>query len=245
MSKKTTEARAAEHFAADTANHQLTVLHDSGLYRHLRCKAPRTNAYWFDITTWPGHLAITGDMGSFTFARERDMLPFFRSKYGINPHYWAQKEQSGARTKEYSEARFREAVWYRVQQEVDMYRGLAKAVQAEIFDAGCALNEQTAREALESFEYEAGSGLTGPDTPFRFDDSWEMSFSDYTHHYLWCCHAIQWAIARYDVVAAEARALAAAWLNEHGDYDDWSAVTHLAYAQAVEDHRAGRLAVAA
>jgi hypothetical protein len=242
---KNVKASAAKMFAADTARHELTVLHDSGLYRHLRCKTPGTNAYWFDITTWPGSLAISGDMGSFTFSRERDMLPFFRSEYGINPHYWAQKEQSGAPTKEYSEARFREAVWYRVRQEAGMYRGLAKAVQAEIFDAGCAANEQTAREALEDFEYDGGPGLTGPDVPFRFDDVWEMSFTDYTHHYLWCCHAIQWAIARYDVVAAEARALADSWLAQHGDYYDWSAETHVAYAQAVEDQRTGRLLVGA
>ena len=242
---KTADDRTAKLFAVDTAKHELTVLHDSGLYRHLRCKAPGTNAYWFDITTWPGHLAISGDMGSFTFARERDMIPFFRSRYGINPHYWAQKEQSGAPTKEYSEARFREAVWSRVQQEAGMYRGLAKAVQAEIFDAGCPTNEQAARDALEDFEYEGRRSQPGPELPFRFDDAWEIDFRDYTHHYLWCCHAIQWAITRYDVVNAAARALADTWLAEHGDYDDWSAATHLAYAQAVEDHRVGRLAVAA
>lgn len=233
--KKSNEDRAAEHFAADTAEHQLTVLHDSGLYRHLRCKAPRTNAYWFDITTWPGHLAISGDMGSFTFARERDMLPFFRSKYGINPHYWAQKEQTGAETKEFSEESFRRQVWAEVSCNVADYPGLAKAVQADIFGASFIGDERSARDALDAFQYDG----------FTFGDTWELSFSDYTHHYLWCCHAIQWAIARYDVVAAEARAMAAAWLNEHGDYDDWSAATHLAYAQAVEDHRVGRLAVAA
>lgn len=35
-----------KRFAGDTDEHQMTVLHDDGLYRHLRFKAPTTGMYW-------------------------------------------------------------------------------------------------------------------------------------------------------------------------------------------------------
>lgn len=41
---------------------------------------------------------------------------------------------------------------------------------------------------------------------FRFYDTAEWDLSDYSWHYLWCCHAIVWGIAQYDAVrAAEAK----------------------------------------
>ena len=61
-------AEAAERFPRDTADHQLTVLHDDGLYRHLRFQAPGTSLYWFDLVTWPGHLSFTGEVDGYTFA---------------------------------------------------------------------------------------------------------------------------------------------------------------------------------
>ncbi|NUS14538.1 MAG: hypothetical protein HOY69_24590 [Streptomyces sp.] len=190
----TIEQRVADRFKLDVAKHKLTVLHEDGLYRHLRARTPKTNAYWFDITTWPGTLTITGDMGAFVFSREPDMLPLFRSDHGrINPHYWAQKEQTGAPTKTYSEDVFRQVVWGDIREYGHEYRGLAKAIQAEIFDTGASQDEQTARDALEHFEH-AG---------FTFTDVWEMSFSEYSYHYLWCCHAIVWGIAAYDRATVE------------------------------------------
>jgi hypothetical protein len=113
---ETVEARAAERFKADTAKHELTVLHEDGLYRHLRLQQPGTGHHWFDLITWPGSLAIKGDMGSYTFSRDRDMLDFFRrSAYngGPNLSYWAEKldaadAQSGVRA--YSEELLRQHI---------------------------------------------------------------------------------------------------------------------------------------
>src|SRR5580692_6155935 len=90
----------AECFQRDTANHEMTVLHDDGLYRHLRFmqvitdeltgKQSRSSFYWFDLVTWPGNLVINGDMETFAFARSDDMFGFFRGDR-INPGYWAEK----------------------------------------------------------------------------------------------------------------------------------------------------------
>lgn len=90
-------------FADQTSAHQLTVLHDDGLYRHLRMRAlGQGNVCGWDITTWPGHLATSGDIaGGFVFSRIEDMLQFFdcsnRANYysdgspSIDFRYWAEK----------------------------------------------------------------------------------------------------------------------------------------------------------
>lgn len=190
------EQTIAERFASDTAGHQMTVLHEDGLYRHLRFRSLKTSEYWFDLITWPGCLTIRGDYGdAYTFDRERDMLPFFRAdrRWGINPHYWSQKIDCGRRSvQEYSEATFRQIVcelFVGAVQCGDAPRGLGKAVRAEILDQE--LNDEgEARQLLESFEFKG----------FDFGETWEYSFRDYERSFIWACHAIVWGIGQYDKV---------------------------------------------
>lgn len=214
--------QALASFHSNTKHHTLTVLHDDGLYRHLRfrhdnaeCAAAEArgekpcrsvgSAYWFDLVTWPGNLAITGDCSSYLFGRaaSEDMLAFFRGK-NINPGYWAEKVKApdpDSGVKRYSaEAFLRQAAEEAAACEPD-FPGLAAAVQAavtdELFNAE---SEDQAREFLNDFEYQ-------PPPPraafaFRFAGAWEWDLRDYAFHYLWACHAIVWGIARYDEVKA-------------------------------------------
>ena len=48
--RSATETQTAGEFAADTAEHQLEVLHDVGLYRHLHCLDGETVnvSYWLE-----------------------------------------------------------------------------------------------------------------------------------------------------------------------------------------------------
>lgn len=187
------ERTAAERFRDDTAQHQMIVCHDDGVYRHLRFMAPRSSEYWFDIVTWPGSLAIRGDIDGYMFSRTRDMFEFFRAdrRGGINAHYWAEKSEGGRRSVQvYSEDLFRQLV---VEHFVDEARwngvpaGLGKALRTEVLNQDLA-HEDNARELLEEFSYEG----------FEFGDVWEWSFHDYDPSFLWACHAIAWGIARYD-----------------------------------------------
>lgn len=112
---------AEETFLKNVEGHEMQVLLDNGIYRHLRFKKPQTGIAWFDIVTWPGYLAYTGDMGSFVFERVHDMLTFFRGKrryehLDINPSYWAEKLRAVDRDgrsgsfEEYSEEKMREHI---------------------------------------------------------------------------------------------------------------------------------------
>lgn len=98
-------ARAYADFRRNTEHHELHVLHDDGLYRHLRVQGPGTRMWSWDVTTWPGHLATSGDIASgHVFAREPDMLAFFSHAGKSEGHYtdgapsidvgyWAEKIQ--------------------------------------------------------------------------------------------------------------------------------------------------------
>lgn len=90
-------------FLRDVKDHVMEIRQDDGLYRSIRFQKPGRWTYGFDITTWPGYLCISGDMGCFVFARLPDMFEFFRGQkphikgdktLGINLGYWAEKVQA-------------------------------------------------------------------------------------------------------------------------------------------------------
>ncbi len=137
--------------------HQMTIVRDDGVYRHVRFKAPGTSTYHFDLVTWPGHLAISGDLDGFMFRREHDMFGWFLMGKGVNPGYWAQKlvGPGPAVAKEYSEERFRQVVIDHIAGCAEEFPSLAAAVQAEIFDEADfdPANEDHARQLLNDFEH--------------------------------------------------------------------------------------------
>ena len=67
----------AEQFLKDVQRHAMNELHRDGVYRHLRFRQPENGNMWFELVTWPGHLTIAGDMGTWTFA-----LPEIQSNAG-------------------------------------------------------------------------------------------------------------------------------------------------------------------
>lgn len=192
----------AARFVGDTADHAMTVLHDDGLYRHLRFRSqvwrppllkPQTSSmYWFDLITVPGTLIFQGDGTSFVFSRIDDMFEFFRGPVGrINPQYWAEKVTSGRdQLMRYDQAIFEARV---KEAFVDAVRwggvpaGTGKALRADVLDQDI-YYEQGAREALDNFSYGG----------FQFGDTWEWSFEDYDWWFLWALHGIVWGIAQYD-----------------------------------------------
>lgn len=157
-------ADSAARFARDTANHVMIVLHDDGLYRHLRFKAPGTGSYWFDLVTWPNRLSFSGGVDGYTFSREQDMFEFFRSHrsagYSINPDYWSEKVDAGREAvRAYSEDLLRELISDHLDDVADNYApGLRAAVEAELLSkdnhSGADLAyEDGARQVLADFSY--------------------------------------------------------------------------------------------
>lgn len=206
MANRDLIAESRERFIAETAEHELEILRDDGLYRHLRFRKPGTVIYSFDLVTWPGHLAITGDCSDFLFARIPDMFSFFapegRSYFddegaGINPDYWSEKllaPRPPAGVEEYDYRRYRQIVeeWLSSvaeelpeEEAASLRAAVASQLLSEMSDA--AYSEQEAHRLLNEFEH---AGI-------RIADSWEWDLRSFRYDFLWCCWAVVWGIERY------------------------------------------------
>ncbi len=216
-------------FLADTASHELRIVVDDGVHRHLQFRRPGTYCYGFDIVTWPGHLAISGDMGTAVFSRLHDMFEFFRAKPGehekagglfVNDGYWAEKcvANDGAK-QEYSLRLFRDLVTLLFKEYVE-----ERVDPDDLADPDTSTPEWVARlwqelelEVLNDSEdhdalinaISAMSDFKPSDSDysdFRITDAWEYasSLQQYTFHFLWRLYAIARAVRAYDDAASAA-----------------------------------------
>ncbi len=65
----TDEICTLERFLGDVKGHVFEIKNDDGLYRNITVKKPDSSIYGYKITTWPGYLCISGDMGTYVFSR--------------------------------------------------------------------------------------------------------------------------------------------------------------------------------
>jgi hypothetical protein len=154
-------AETETRFKSETASHKMTILQDSGLYRHLRFMNPKDSAYWFDLITTPNTLIFRGDGESFVFSRVPDMFKFFRSglwpdgAIRINPHYWSEKltSERDAATR-YSQEMFTKLV---ADALADFEESIPGATEAwnEHIDAFTLEDEGDALRALHEFSFGA------------------------------------------------------------------------------------------
>jgi hypothetical protein len=183
-------------FDNNILEHVVSVCRDDGVYRHLRCRRPGTIVFGFDIVTWPGYLAITGDMGCYVFSRLNDMFDFFGKcgvKDGINPQYWGEKLQApdSRDVTEFDLEVYKECVeeWRDEmledipEDEQEEFIGMVESHLLWDFEF-----EHEAYESLSSFHTRQVTEITNYS---------EWNFRSYKYHYIWCLYAIVWAIGKY------------------------------------------------
>lgn len=191
----------AEQFARDTANHQMVVLHEDGLYRHLRFTDRCTP---FELITWPFNLVVkAGWTFHFDIDATEDMFTLFRRTAltgEINPDYWSEKVRAGRdKIEDFSDDLFEQQVKQHVAAAIrdgSAPRGIGAEVTRDIFEWGDISHEAGARAELQAFSYEG----------WTFGETQEWDFSDYTPGFLHCCCAIRrgidlWDAARKQVAA--------------------------------------------
>ena len=183
-----------EEFLKHVEKHEMTVLQDSGIYRHLHFMAPKSSNQWFAVTTWDDHLCVSGDMGCYVFSRVFDMFKFFREADVINPYYWGQKLQSISRCEGFEKFSF-ESFQEAIRDTFEEWEFDNDEQKAEVLEdvkwrvLGCDSNEIRAYDAASDYKSAYGH---------EFTDFWEANNNEYTYHYLWCLRAIVWAIGQYD-----------------------------------------------
>lgn len=198
-----------QQFLKDVAEHQMTIVRDDGVHRHIRFAKPATSCMHFDLITWPGYLCYTGDMGTYVFRRLHDMFEFFRTDrehqhlkdgltLAINQPYWGEKLEAVDKCdgyKEYSEKKFKLIINDLVDQHIEEENfpvagvkaiELREAVHEEVL-CNCE-TEQAAHEAARDFSHDG----------FEFRDFWESDLKEYSFRFTWCCYALAWGIQKYD-----------------------------------------------
>ena len=199
-----------QEFLNDVKEHQIVVIRDDGVNRHVRFKRPNTSCMHFDLITWPGYLCYTGDMGTYVFRRLEDMFEFFRTDansawlkskgltLGINLSYWGEKLAAIDRSdgfKNWSEDKFKT----RLREVFDQW------AESELDPSQIDLAwESVERDVIYEMEY------GGKEHAYRcamkckindkrpFQDFYEIDTEDYSHCFVWCCYALAWGIAKYD-----------------------------------------------
>lgn len=213
--KDDSRAKALARFEKDTAEHQMEVLLDNGVYRHLRFKRPGSYSFSFDIVTWPGYLAISGDMGESMFNRLHDMFEFFRWKRDgsetgqlrINPGYWAEKcVANDGDKREFRAELFEELVRQHFADFIEEHRddddgepAWAPQLWEELEDEVLCISDESVGEAIGAMDRFEPS-KDEPFARFRFADAWEYGsqLQDYTFHFYWRLYAIAFAVKAYD-----------------------------------------------
>ena len=189
-----------EYFLDNVKNHEIKVHQNNGVYRHLTFANPNDCDKYFNITTFPNHLVITGDMGTLVFSRLYDMFNFFRSDdLRINPDYWSEKIQSTTHEAQIaSYSKF----------DLEQAKKNAQEYLNTYLEDNDDLSEEDRTLLLEDFELEilrsedeyeiveAISNFNFKD--FEFDEFRMDDCSVYTYSYIWLCYAIVWGIKKFD-----------------------------------------------
>ncbi len=183
-----------DRFLNDIANHSMSIVRDDGVYRHLVFSNNGSSVFRFELITWPGYLAYTGDMGAFVFSRLNDMFEFFRNGRGeINPSYWAEKVVAENRhdgIEKFSIDEFRENVLGSTRSHLSLTddEEIPEEIMEEIEPLLSAEDWIDAICSIRDFRSDK----------IDFNDWWEFNNNRYSYSFIWCCRALVWAIDTYD-----------------------------------------------
>lgn len=202
-----------ERFLEDVKDHQISIEKDDGVNRFVKFRRDEGSSYWFNLTTWPGNLCISGDCGTYVFSREKDMFGFFKMNDGdfnkrkgvllnINPHYWGENLKSIGTNAGYMEfdcdvfgekVRSHFASFFAGSDYSDEAK---EAAWDEVNYAVISYSdeEHQAYAAINNFKHDLLDGKY-----FEFVDFFDGGGAErYTFHYIWCLYAIVWGIIKYD-----------------------------------------------
>jgi len=203
---------------ADLARHKMTIIHEKGVHRTLRFARPGSSSLHFFIATWPGHLAISGDVEDYIFSRLPDMFDFFRGhpSRDIDYRYWAEKCVAAPSRSPGGCMSFDEELWdeaIRSEMSAHLSRFDWHDKRQIVFEAKHGwkqILETTPNDAREAVELAMSweCPVSG-ETPFG--EFWEHRLESPSHWFRWTCHAIRWAIRRYDQYHAR---------TTQGDHDE-------------------------
>lgn len=189
---------SVEKFLSAVSSHEMQIILDDGCHRHLKFSKKHSSDCHFHITTWPGYLCFSGDMGCFVFSRLKDMFEFHRAEHSfqIDFRYWAEKVEAGETT-QFSRQSLQNTIselykeWDSPEIIVGIDHYLSRADDNH--------DRYSAGELLDEFCSDCGRDEY---------ETWEYEFKEYTYCFIWACYAIRYAISKYDLAKKAVSGLA-------------------------------------
>lgn len=170
-------------FDEDIKKHVITMKHDDGLYKHYLCQRPNDCFEWFEIITWPGKLCISGDMGSFLFARTENMVNFM-SDHIRSRSYIAEK----CIAHENKIREFKKDIFYEQLDELIKDKQSNETTYEEMNEIQEKIDE--IKESFSYYESEYDAEKAMYESELFSDELPDCKY--FTYHFLWCLHAIEW-----------------------------------------------------
>lgn len=224
----------AARFARETATHEMTILHDDGLYRHLRFEGSSDIGHdWWSLTTWPHKLVVNGSVGTYVFSvvPTKDMFELIRQSSwgGPNFDYWAEKVvAAGESVVGFSSELFEQRVAEYLAKAEPYWPGVTAAWESVVggfwtnYDTS---TEEGARHAMSEFTFRPEGTATADAFVFRGTGDWDLQAHDW--RYMWSCHAAVEGIRRYDLhraIPAPASPYALGSIHGGRDGSNWVVV---------------------
>ncbi len=195
MTTKTLSARdrrvaESEQWAArNFAGHVITERLSQGMFRSWRCQTPGDWNCAFDLTTTPGHLIITGDIGDLIVTRTEDMLVWSRTAvHSID--YFAEKVPHAIPTREWD----RDVVAEWVAAE------LAEEQAQDELDQKRIAEWQELADVISDDEIHEGGFADALSTAGLIDGCDWPTLTNWTRNFLWCREAVKWFLANHQQV---------------------------------------------
>lgn len=174
----------AEMAKTNFAGHQIEVRLDHGLFRNWRCAKPDTGSYAFNISTEPGRLFVTGDVGCMIWEREPDMITWARQAIK-DIDYMAGKVPSEIKTRQWDVDTACDWI-------TDQVKEATIDEDREMIGKLATLREWMEGQPSESdFCQALWDGGIIHDSDFPRCHCWTPSF-------LWCREAVAWLLSRLD-----------------------------------------------
>lgn len=220
-------AKEIDGFLHDVRDHKITIYQDNDLFRHIRLGRKDSGTYYYCLTTWPGYLCISGDMGCAVYSRIDDMFRFFRTGedrewaykgIAINPGYWTEKVQTESRfgkDKEFDVDGWNETVIELMNEAIESAKedglseedekNLKEEVEWQVLNPNRDSLDIAMRDALDfSYDPWRSDDYCGDDPIRPFSEIWDCGgFIKESHHCIWRMCAITWGITQYDNLKKE------------------------------------------
>lgn len=179
-------------------NFEIVIEQDDGVHRCIYARQPGTGVYSFRVVTWPGYLAIAGDIDGYSFTRLRDMFEFFDTEDGvIRPGYWQEKLDTVSKhrpCKVFNQETFVEELTSLIVAGLDDAVSCEDVIKA-IKEAG-AMDEWYDHECVGDF-LDVWNQSKPFDYVLDFYDvsrlGWQWNWS-----FIWALYAIVWTVNRYN-----------------------------------------------